>query len=174
MFGQQQASTAPSLFGQSGIGTAQATPFGGGTSQATPFGGGTAQSTAFGGGGLFGTQSTAPSLFGGSAFGTTATNAFGGTATSGGFGGFGSTAGGLFGTKPAQPGPTQQAPQNKNQQVMASVYSINVFNDERDDILKKWNMLQACWGTGKGYYNSGQPPVEYTPQNPFYRLVCFI
>lgn len=62
-------------------------------------------------------------------------------------------------------------PQNKNQQVMASVYSINVFNDERDDILKKWNMLQACWGKGKGFYSTSQPPVEYTPQNPFYRLV---
>lgn len=62
-------------------------------------------------------------------------------------------------------------PQNKNQQVMASVYSINVFNDERDDILKKWNMLQACWGKGKGFYSTSQPAVEYTPQNPFYRLV---
>lgn len=31
-------------------------------------------------------------------------------------------------------------------------------------------MLQASWGVGKGYYNSGQPPVEYSPQNPFYRF----
>lgn len=64
-------------------------------------------------------------------------------------------------------------PPNRNQQVIASVYAINVFNDERDDILKKWNMLQACWGTGKGYYNSTQPPVDYTAHNPFYRLILF-
>lgn len=31
-------------------------------------------------------------------------------------------------------------------------------------------MLQACWASGKGFYNSAQPPVEYTPQNPFYRF----
>lgn len=31
-------------------------------------------------------------------------------------------------------------------------------------------MLQASWGIGKGYYNNGQPPVEYAPQNPFYRF----
>lgn len=30
--------------------------------------------------------------------------------------------------------------------------------------------MQACWGTGKGYHNSNQPPVEYTVQNPFYRF----
>lgn len=58
---------------------------------------------------------------------------------------------------------------SKNQ-VVASVYAISLFNDERDEILKKWNMLQACWGTGKGFYNMSQPPVEYTPQNPFYRF----
>nr|CAI5859905.1 unnamed protein product [Callosobruchus analis] len=31
-------------------------------------------------------------------------------------------------------------------------------------------MLQACWGSGKGYYAAGQPSVEYVPQNPFYRF----
>lgn len=67
-------------------------------------------------------------------------------------------------------GPAAPNAATRNQQVVASVYAINVFNDERDDILKKWNMLQACWGTGKGYYNSTQPPIEYTPQNPFYRF----
>lgn len=45
-----------------------------------------------------------------------------------------------------------------------------MFNDERDDILKKWNMLQACWGTGKGFYNMQQPPIDYKCQNPFYRF----
>lgn len=59
---------------------------------------------------------------------------------------------------------------SKNQQIVASVYTINVFNDERDDTLKKWNMLQASWGTGKGYYNSSQPSIEYTPQNPYFKF----
>lgn len=31
-------------------------------------------------------------------------------------------------------------------------------------------MLQACWGTGKGYYSQNQPPVEYNHCNPFYRF----
>lgn len=61
-------------------------------------------------------------------------------------------------------------PENIAQQVLASFYAINIFGDERDDVLKKWNMLQACWGTGKGYYNPTQPPIEYNNQNPFYRF----
>lgn len=60
--------------------------------------------------------------------------------------------------------------EDKNQQILASFYAINLFGDERDDIIKKWNMLQACWGTGKGYYNSNQPPVEYDHCNPFFRF----
>lgn len=58
----------------------------------------------------------------------------------------------------------------KTQQTLASFYAINVFGDERDDILKKWNMLQASWGTGKGFYNSAQQPVEYDNCNLFYRF----
>ncbi|KRT80581.1 hypothetical protein AMK59_7255, partial [Oryctes borbonicus] len=58
----------------------------------------------------------------------------------------------------------------KLQQVLSSIYGINIYGDERDNIIKKWNMLQACWGTGKGYYNNTQPPVEYDHTNPFY---CF-
>ncbi|XP_050305929.1 nucleoporin p54 isoform X2 [Anthonomus grandis grandis] len=160
--------TTPSLFGtsfgQPAVSAAPAPSFGGGLFGAVP-------------------QSSAPSLFGSSSFGTTTTSSFGGfgaaTTSTGGFGGFGTgttTGTGLFGQKPAQPtvSGVQAAQQtttlNKNQQIIASVYAINIFNDERDDILKKWNMLQACWGTGKGFYNSQLPPVEYTPQNPFYRF----
>lgn len=57
-----------------------------------------------------------------------------------------------------------------SQQVLASCYSINIFSDERDEVLKKWNMLQACWGIGKGYYSPNQPPIEYNHKNPFYRF----
>lgn len=31
-------------------------------------------------------------------------------------------------------------------------------------------MLQACWGTGKGYFNATQPPVEYNSVNALYRF----
>ncbi|XP_072390623.1 nucleoporin p54-like [Diabrotica undecimpunctata] len=152
LFGQQSTAPAPSLFGTATSGT---TGFGTGTS-------------------LFGSTTTtsAPSLFG---------TGFGSTTTTGGFGGFGgntSTFGGFgqqaqasfFGKPAVQQAAPQQVPPSKNQQVLASVYSINVFNDERDDILKKWNMLQACWGTGKGYYNGQMPPIEYDSQSPFYRF----
>jgi len=44
------------------------------------------------------------------------------------------------------------------------------FNDERDDVLKRWNQLQAVWGSGRGYYAPGLPPVELTPSNEFCRL----
>ncbi|CAG9837490.1 unnamed protein product [Diabrotica balteata] len=152
LFGQQPTAPAPSLFGTATSGTSG---FGTGTS-------------------LFGSTTTtsAPSLFG---------TGFGSTTTTGGFGGFGgttSTFGGFgqqaqtsfFGKPAVPPAAPQQVPPSKNQQVLASVYSINVFNDERDDILKKWNMLQACWGTGKGYYNGQLPPIEYDTQSPFYRF----
>ncbi|KAJ3665820.1 hypothetical protein Zmor_001291 [Zophobas morio] len=164
--------SAPNLFGSTFGGTAT-------TSGASLFGGGSTSGTGFG---LFGgttTTSAAPSLFGG----------FGGTQTTGGFGGFGTAGagtgfgtqqqstnlfGGAFGPKPAVPtgGPQSvlTTQQQQNQQVMASIYAINIYNDERDDILKKWNLLQACWGTGKGYYNPNLPPIEYTMYNPFYRF----
>lgn len=45
-----------------------------------------------------------------------------------------------------------------------------LYGDERDAIVAKWNQLQASWGTGKGYYDINQPPVEFTPENPF---CCF-
>ncbi|CAG9768757.1 unnamed protein product [Ceutorhynchus assimilis] len=165
--------TTPSLFGQTAAPSTTSSLFG--TSFGQP-----AASTApsFGGsGGLFGTapQSTAPSLFGASTFGpTTAASGFSsfgaaGTTTTG-FGGFGAAPStSMFGAKPAQPAQLATS-QNKSPQVIASVYSINVYNDERDEILKKWNMLQACWGTGKGYYHPSQPPIEYNTTNPFYRF----
>ncbi|XP_060524640.1 nucleoporin p54 [Cylas formicarius] len=163
-------STTPSMFGSS---------FGQPSATTTPSLFGTSTNVApFGSGGLFGTTTSAPSLFGSSAFGTTTTST-----TAGGFGSFGTGAssfGGftsstgqtsIFGPKPLTGLQSQQqGVVDKNQLVVASVYAINVFNDERDDVLKKWNMLQACWGSGKGYYNSTQPPVEYVPQNPFYRF----
>ncbi|XP_057668098.1 nucleoporin p54 [Diorhabda carinulata] len=150
LFGQQAVTSTPSLFGTAGTGTTFGTN-------------------------VFGTSTTsAPSLFG-TGFGTTSTSSTGfggfGGGTGSTFGGFGTQNQGSLFSKPQIPQVApQQSQTSKTQQVVASVYAINVFNDERDDILKKWNMLQACWGTGKGYYNSQQPPIEYDAQNPFYRF----
>lgn len=57
-----------------------------------------------------------------------------------------------------------------NQIIYNSIFNCNVFGDERDTILAKWNLLQASWGTGKGYYTQSQPPVNYTPHNPYCRF----
>ena len=45
-----------------------------------------------------------------------------------------------------------------------------VFGDERDAVLAKWNQLQACWGTGKGYYTQQGNYVDFTPENLFCRF----
>nr|CAH7743766.1 unnamed protein product [Callosobruchus chinensis] len=166
--------TTPSVFGCAPTGTA--TPlFGQPTTTSSLFGSNTGTSGGFGTG-LFGTSNTF-----GSSFGTTTTQSTGfgnfGTTGTSTFGGFGTGGGGLFagtGFGTAAKPPTGQVgatpPQSLATQTIASVYSVNLFNDERDDVIKKWNMLQACWGSGKGYYAAGQPSVEYVPQNPFYRF----
>ena len=70
---------------------------------------------------------------------TLGTTSFGGTAPSGG----------LFG-QPSQI--TQPAPQASTpvEPVFSSVLYCNVYGDERDAILARWNLIQAAWGTGKG------------------------
>ncbi|KAF5273041.1 hypothetical protein FQR65_LT04783 [Abscondita terminalis] len=155
--------TTPSLFG--GTGT---TGFGLGTT--------TAGNTGFG---LFGggtTTTSAPSLFSG--FGKTTTTASGFAGFGTGFTGFGTTTStapswgvgtSLTGIRPPLAvGSTPQS--NTIQQTLASFYAINIFGDERDTVLKKWNMLQACWGSGRGFYNASQPPVDYNFTNPLHRF----
>ena len=34
--------------------------------------------------------------------------------------------------------------------MLQSTIYCNVYGDERDAILGRWNVLQAAWGTGKG------------------------
>ena len=43
-----------------------------------------------------------------------------------------------------------------------------IYGDERDSIIAKWNQLQAYWGTGKGYSKNGE--VELKPDNPYCRF----
>ncbi|KAK7574440.1 hypothetical protein V9T40_011631 [Parthenolecanium corni] len=178
------AAVAPST----GFGTAAGTNtgFGLGTGTNTGFGTGTTTSTGFGAGfgSTFGPTSnpapsfnfnppatTTQSLFSG--FGQTQTN------PSGGFAGFGNkqfgsgapptfnspwnnTLGQGFGVNAQQ---QQTGPTNPNEAILTSVYKCNIFGDERDQILGNWNLLQAFWGTGKGYYAQNATPFEYNPQN---------
>ena len=77
--------------------------------------------------------------------GTTGTSTFG-------LGSFGNTGQSAFGGQQQQqqvPATTQQA-STPVESVLSSVLYCNVYGDERDAILARWNLLQAAWGTGKG------------------------
>uniref|UniRef100_M3XJ92 54 kDa nucleoporin n=2 Tax=Latimeria chalumnae TaxID=7897 RepID=M3XJ92_LATCH len=130
----------------------------------------------FGGTGLFG--NTQNKGFG---FGTGFSSGTGtglGAGLGSGFGGFGTqqqqqqqqqqqppTLASLF-AQPSQP-PTQS---NQLINTANALSAPTLLGDERDAILARWNQLQAFWGTGKGYFNSAIPPVEFTQENPFCRF----
>ena len=80
--------------------------------------------------------------------------------------GFGQQQPSLFQT--AQQSQQQQQPQpSETDLIDFAVYACNVFGDDRDDVLRRWNMLQACWGVGKAVYNASMPPVNLTPENRY-------
>lgn len=176
--------TTASGFGFGNTTTTASTGFGGGfggfgTTSATTTASGTGFSfsapTNTGTTGLFG--NTQNKGFGFGTFGA-GTNTGLGTGISTGFGltGFNTQAqqqpqqqnvlgGGLFG-QPAQN-------LNQSNQLYNAASALNaptLLGDERDAILAKWNQLQALWGTGKGYFNSNIPPVEFTQENHFCRF----
>ncbi|XP_076674726.1 nuclear pore complex protein Nup54 isoform X2 [Andrena cerasifolii] len=189
-FGSVPAST--------GTGFGTTSTFGSTPAATTGFGGfGTATTTAslgFGGFSGFGTATTtsAPSFFGG--FGTTNTPSTGfGTAT--GFGGFGTkpttttTTTGFSGfgtgfagfgtglTQPHQQQPFQQQQQLQQQSANTisealynAVFNCQLYNDERDNIIARWNLIQALWGTGKAYYSMNAPPIDLNQENPLCRF----
>lgn len=193
-FGSTPASTStafgtPSTFGNP---PASTTGFGGfGTATTTT-------SLGFGGFGGFGTTTTtsAPSLFGG--FGTTNTVPSAGFGTSlGGFSTFGqkpatTTAITGFGAQPTgsifgSTGftgfgsgiQTQQQQQLQQQQpqpggiseaLYNAVFNCQLYNDERDNTIARWNLIQALWGTGKAYYSINAPPIELDQENPLCRF----
>ncbi|XP_051532927.1 nucleoporin p54-like isoform X1 [Myxocyprinus asiaticus] len=182
--------------GASGSGSLSGIGFGATTTTApsTGFGFGSNTTGAFGGFGSTSTSANAgttfsfstPSNTGGSFFGNTQNKGFGfssglgsntapGTGFGSSLGGTGLNFGGFGGIQPTQ----NQQGGLFNQQVSQSSQLINtasalsapsVLGDERDSILAKWNQLQAFWGTGKGYFNSSTPPVEFSLENPFCRF----
>jgi hypothetical protein len=40
--------------------------------------------------------------------------------------------------------------------LITSLTSPRVFNDERDELILKWNILQVFYGTGKTYSHQGK------------------
>ncbi|XP_031630234.1 probable nucleoporin Nup54 [Contarinia nasturtii] len=173
--------SAPAFGGFNTTTTSAATGLGGttftGFGQTAPA---TSAQTAFGAAfgstlGGFGTSSAAPSFsFNTPSFGQPTTQ------TSTGFGGFGSTFGkpplgggfGTFGQTSTLPtlGQQQQLgqpqpPLNPDEAFAESIYNVNIFGDERDIVIAKWNYLQAMWGNGRAFYAKNLPPVEITPQN---------
>ncbi|XP_042225352.1 nuclear pore complex protein Nup54-like isoform X2 [Homarus americanus] len=152
-------------FGGTTGGTAtMATPFG------TPFG--TPTPAVSSSGFSFGTNTSQPAKtpFG---FGTST----GGT--SGGFllgSGFGTKTTSAFGTQSSDvcqvPALGQLDP---SLALHLAICTPSYFNNENDEVLRKWNQLQAFWGSGKGYYAPNMPPVEFTAENPYcrFKVVCY-
>ncbi|GLV43779.1 Nucleoporin 54kD [Carabus blaptoides fortunei] len=177
-FGTPAASSASAGFGTSFI-TNTAPTFG------SAFGTPALTSTTGGFGTFSSPAATTTNLFSG--FNATNANNFTGftgfaapTTTPSAFSSFGNA----FNTRPTQsvafPGfnsgnfgqPAVQQPTvpDVNQVIYNSIFNCNVYGDERDALLAKWNLLQASWGTGRGYYNQSQPAAEYSPQNPYCRF----
>ncbi|KAH9496040.1 Nuclear pore complex protein Nup54 [Bulinus truncatus] len=160
--------TGTSTFGTTGASSFGATPAFGSTGTSTfgssaPSGFGTTGTSVFGGTGqsLFGTGQPSIGATGGSTFGSTGTSGFGGTGL------FGAPSTGLFGA--SQPPNALQQEENNLANVAMAVSIPQIYGDERDAIIAKWNQLQAYWGTGKGFY-SQNGVVEFKPDNPFCRF----
>ena len=76
----------------------------------------------------------------------------------------------IFDFKAQQTNPLQpQQPASNLENIAAAVTLPQLYGDERDAIIAKWNQLQAAWGTGKGVYNQ-RGSVDFTPDNPYCRF----
>ena len=56
---------------------------------------------------------------------------------------------------PAQPVVQQANVMRSDDLLITSLTSPRLFNDERDDLLLKWNILQVFYGTGKTFCHQG-------------------
>ncbi|XP_073941657.1 nuclear pore complex protein Nup54 [Choristoneura fumiferana] len=124
----------------------------------------------------FGTNTLTTNTFGGTSTlstGSTFGSTFGQKPATTGFGGFGS---GLNTTNPfgqqnqIQQQQQQPGPASAHEALVAAVFNCSVFGDERDQVLAKWNLLQAQWGIGQAYYSRTAPPLELNEQNPLCRF----
>lgn len=173
-FGSTLTSSAAPTF--SGFGAAPTST----TQSAFPFNPVSSSTGAFGGFGGTVASTQAPAF--GFATATTSAPSFfnpqGTTGLSSGFGGFGTASTGTFGQPSTFSGFGQ--PQQQQQQLQAAptseeifsqaIFYVNLFGDERDNVIAKWNYLQALFGTGKALYSQSQPAVDMTPQNSLCRF----
>jgi nuclear pore complex protein Nup54 len=75
-----------------------------------------------------------------------------------------------------------QAQQQLNHGMLTMVNAVRspaIFDDDRDQVVTRFNVLQACSGVGKGIarvegYNDLQS-VDFTPENPFckFKTLCY-
>ena len=173
-FGATTATTAtPAFGGFGGAATTSAAPAFGGfgaTTAATGFGGfgaTTTQQTGFGGFGATTTTTSSTGFggFGGGGFGAGTGGAFGGGAGTG-FSNFGAT----NTQQPQQQQPPQQPGGGGHDALYQSVMQCSLYNDTRDSIIARLNMLQASWGQGKAYFSNQAQPVAISPDNPLCRF----
>ncbi|KAK8741931.1 hypothetical protein OTU49_002016 [Cherax quadricarinatus] len=177
-FGSAFGATTPAV---SNSGTAFGSAFGtsspavssSGTAFGSAFGTTTPAVSSSGTGFSFGTNANqaAKPTFG---FGTSTGNTSGGCLLGSGFGTKTSSA---FGTQPSDVC-QQQAVLGQPDPSLAlhlAICTPSYFNNENDEVLRKWNQLQAFWGAGKGYYAPNMLPVEFTPENPYcrFKVVCY-
>ncbi|XP_030386573.1 probable nucleoporin Nup54 [Scaptodrosophila lebanonensis] len=62
--------------------------------------------------------------------------------------------------------PNMQMPALNDEKIAHAISNVTIYGDERDNIVTKWNYLQALWGVGKLFYSSCAPPVEIIQANP--------
>jgi nuclear pore complex protein Nup54 len=64
-----------------------------------------------------------------------------------------------------------QQPDPNDLSVILSAISVpNIFDDDRDAILAKFNKMQAFLGVGHGYFNKNVQPINFSMENPFCRF----
>ena len=65
------------------------------------------------------------------------------------------------------------AVEHLSQMTLATMMPV-VFGDERDQVIKKFNQIQACWGVGKGIYNPSSPFVDFGDQYSKFKVCMHI
>jgi len=163
----QTATSAPAFGATGGFGAATSQSGGlfGAQNKPTGFGAATSQP-----GGLFGSTNTSTTGFGGG-FGGTGTSF--GAATGGAFGGGANTGFNNFGANQQQQQQQQQQgaqAQGADAALYQSVMQCALYNDTRDAIVARLNMVQASWGQGKAYYSNQAQPLALEQTNPLCRF----
>ena len=64
----------------------------------------------------------------------------------------------------------QLAANNPTDQLINAIMRVSMFGDDRDNLLARWNLLQASWGIGKAYFANNQQPVNLNSDNPLCRF----